>query len=66
MWDKRKGEKDTNEKNRNSGITGLVWAQPVADLLSTALVLLLYLTTVNRMQKESDSNGRSESVLGKE
>lgn len=33
------------------GVTGLVWAQPVADLLSTALVAVLYLKTVKKMQK---------------
>ena len=33
------------------GVTGLVWAQPVADLLSTVLVTVLYLVTVQKMQK---------------
>lgn len=32
------------------GVTGLVWAQPVADLLSTGLVVILYLTTLKKMQ----------------
>ena len=31
---------------------GLAWAQPVADLLSTALVLLLYLWTSRKMMRE--------------
>lgn len=31
------------------GVTGLVWAQPVADLLSTALVAALYLRTSRKM-----------------
>lgn len=35
------------------GVTGLVWAQPVADLLSTALVIILYLITVHKMQKSA-------------
>ena len=36
------------------GVTGLAWAQPVADLLSTALVLALYLwTSRRRMQGEA-------------
>lgn len=38
------------------GVTGLAWAQPVADLLSTALVLALYLWTARRlMQLEKES-----------
>ena len=32
---------------------GLVWAQPVADLLSLALVTVLYLTTVHKLKKQS-------------
>lgn len=35
------------------GVTGLVWAQPVADLLSTVLVTVLYLVTVQKMQKSA-------------
>ena len=31
------------------GVTGLVWAQPVADILSTALVLFLYLHVSRKM-----------------
>lgn len=31
------------------GVTGLVWAQPVADLLSAVLVVVLYRKTVNRL-----------------
>ncbi len=34
------------------GVTGLAWAQPVADLLSTALVLALYLWTVRRLTRQ--------------
>lgn len=33
------------------GVVGLVWAQPVADILSTALVALLYLCTSKKMMK---------------
>ena len=33
---------------------GLAWAQPVADLLSTALVALLYLWTSRRMMREKN------------
>lgn len=34
------------------GVTGLAWAQPAADLLSTALVAVLYLWTSRRMMRE--------------
>lgn len=34
------------------GVTGLVWAQPVADLLSTILVIVLYLTTVQKIAEK--------------
>lgn len=34
------------------GVTGLVWAQAVADLLSTAMVIFLYLQTLKRLQSE--------------
>ena len=33
------------------GITGLVWAQPVADVLSTALVVFLYFRTQRSMER---------------
>jgi len=36
--------------NAAIGVTGLLWAQPVADLLSTAMVAFLYVRTVQRMQ----------------
>ena len=47
------------------GVTGLVWAQPVADVLSTALVIILYVSSVKRMkatteQKETQSKMKSE------
>lgn len=32
------------------GITGLVWAQPVADVLSLVLVAVLYLFTMRKMK----------------
>lgn len=34
------------------GVTDLVWAQPVADLLSTALVAILYIRTMRRKDGE--------------
>lgn len=34
------------------GVTGLVWAQPIADLLSTILVIVLYLTTVQKIAEK--------------
>ncbi len=33
------------------GANGLAWAQPVADLLSTILVVILYIITVRKMEK---------------
>ena len=33
------------------GVTGLVWAQPAADLLSMALVILIYRRTVKRLEE---------------
>lgn len=39
--------------NHLIGITGLAWAQPVADLLSTALVAVLYVKTVKKMQTKA-------------
>lgn len=48
--------------NAAIGITGLVWAQPVADVLSTAMVLVLYLKTVKKLQRKSDPNGISVGV----
>ena len=41
------------------GVTGLVWAQPVADLLSTVLVAVLYLVTVQTMQKSAQNETTS-------
>ena len=35
------------------GANGLAWAQPVADLLSTALVVFLYVRTVKKMEANS-------------
>lgn len=35
------------------GVTGLVWAQPAADLLSTLLVAVLYLRTTRKMAGEN-------------
>lgn len=39
------------------GASGLAWAQPVADLLSTALVAVLYLYTRKRAEKSADIGG---------
>lgn len=41
--------------NQLVGVTGLAWAQPVADLLSTVLVFVLYIRTVKRMQIKSEA-----------
>lgn len=35
------------------GITGLVWAQPVSDILSTALVAVLYIFTRRKMERSA-------------
>ena len=37
------------------GANGLAWAQPVADLLSTALVVLLYVITVKKMEANAQN-----------
>lgn len=42
--------------NRLIGVAGLAWAQPAADLLSTALVLVLYMKTVRKMQAKTTSS----------
>lgn len=39
------------------GAAGLAWAQPVADLLSTALVAVLYLYTRKKTEKSTDIGG---------
>lgn len=39
------------------GVTGLAWAQPVADVLSTFLVVFLYFRTVKRMEADSKISG---------
>lgn len=43
------------------GITGLVWAQPAADLLSTALVAILYFVTVQKTQKQNETHYSQEA-----
>lgn len=48
--------------NRALGAAGLAWAQPVADLLSTALVAGLYLFTRKRAEKSAARGGASEPV----
>ena len=42
------------------GMKGLLWAQPMADLLSTALVILLYIRTCRRMMAEE---GQTDTPL---
>ena len=37
------------------GVTGLVWAQPVADVLSTTLVILLYIRSIKRLKGKQDT-----------
>lgn len=39
--------------NAAIGINGLAWAQPAADLLSTAMVAVLYFRTVKKIQREA-------------
>lgn len=46
--------------NAAIGVTGLAWAQPVADVLSLLMVAFLYFRTVQRMQTNS-SNEELES-----
>ena len=38
------------------GANGLAWAQPVADLLSTILVVILYVITVRKMELSKDAH----------
>ena len=41
--------------NAAMGIVGLVWAQPIADVLSTALVIFLYLRTMRKFQWQQET-----------
>ena len=41
--------------NAALGVTGLAWAQPVADLLSTALVSALYFRRLKKLQTEGEN-----------
>ncbi len=43
-----------------AGATGLVWAQPAADMLSTALAAFLYFKTVKRMSEKSLLEGSDD------
>ena len=36
------------------GVTGLVWAQPIADFLATLLVVVLYLYTIRKMEGSTE------------
>ncbi len=38
--------------NSTLGLNGLIWAQPIADVLSTALVVILYLKSIRKMEGE--------------
>ena len=44
------------------GAAGLAWAQPVADLLSTALVAVLYLYTCRKAEKRANMGGVPETA----
>ena len=44
------------------GINGLAWAQPVADLLSTALVAVLYLWTSRKRMAEPGTSGEKKLI----
>ena len=44
------------------GAAGLAWAQPVADLLSTALVAVLYFCTRRKCEKRADVGGTPEAA----
>ena len=46
------------------GITGLVWAQPVADVLSLVLVAVLYIFTMRKMKTETISATKAEAGKG--
>ena len=46
--------------NTALGASGLAWAQPVADLLSTALVAILYFYTRRKAEKGARIGGTSE------
>ncbi len=39
--------------NAIAGLNGIVWAQPVTDILAASLALLLYLMTKRRLQKQT-------------
>ncbi len=44
------------------GMTGLVWAQPAADLLSTALVAALYLYTCRQLPRETTQKRQAKKL----
>ena len=46
------------------GFTGLVWAQPVADVLSLVLVAVLYIFTMRKMKTETISATKAEASKG--
>ena len=49
--------------NSVMGTRGLVWAQPVADILSTCLAVVLYLITSEKMMKQSDATMKQSKAI---
>lgn len=47
------------------GVAGLAWAQPVADLLSTALVIVLYVRALHKMEQGQSWGWKEGSLSGK-
>ena len=45
------------------GITGLAWAQPIADLLSLLLVAVLYVYTIRRMESKTKARAVEASFF---
>ncbi len=48
--------------NAAIGMNGLIWAQPVADLLSTVMVAILYVRTVRNMQKRTEQAAAKNTI----
>ena len=42
------------------GLNGLIWAQPVADILSLAIAALLYMTVKRKQMKDLEGMQKSE------
>ena len=43
--------------NAALGVNGLVWAQPIADVLSTILVVVLYVRVIRRLDRQAEIDG---------